>query len=131
VGSAARCAFTLGRGILNEIYYPRLDRANTRDMGFLVVAPGRGGFFSEEQHDAEHEIRQPEPGVPLYEVVSTDRQSRYRIEKCFLTDPDRDVVLQWTKFRVWGSQEGAPHSESRTPRPTLYVLLTPLRQQSG
>ncbi len=125
VGSAARCAFTLGRGILNEIYYPRLDRANTRDMGFLVVAPGRGGFFSEEQHDAEHEIRQPESGVPLYEVVSTDRQSRYRIEKCFLTDPDRDVVLQWTKFRVSGSQEGAPHSGSRTPRPALYVLLTP------
>jgi glucoamylase len=128
-GSAARCAVTIGRGIINEIYYPRLDRANTRDMGFLIAAEGDGGYFSEEQADADHQIRQPEPGVPLYEVISSDRQSRYRIHKRFLSDPDRDVVLQWTRFEVPGGTS-APHSRSR--RPDLYVLLNPhINNQGG
>ncbi|MCF7688862.1 MAG: hypothetical protein K9M98_02590 [Cephaloticoccus sp.] len=29
--------FTLSHGIVNEVYYPRLDRANIRDLGFIVT----------------------------------------------------------------------------------------------
>jgi glucoamylase len=32
-----RVWFTLSHGILNEIYYPRLDQACTRDQQFLVT----------------------------------------------------------------------------------------------
>ncbi|MBN9548479.1 MAG: glucan 1,4-alpha-glucosidase, partial [Alphaproteobacteria bacterium] len=46
--------FTISHGILNEIYYPRLDSACTRDMGLVVTGPG--GYFSEEKRDAAHTV---------------------------------------------------------------------------
>jgi glucoamylase len=38
VGTArgGRVWFTISHGILNEIYYPRIDLACTRDFGFLI-----------------------------------------------------------------------------------------------
>jgi glucoamylase len=115
--SAARCTFTLGRGILNEIYYPRLDSPNTRDMGLVIAA--EDGYFSEEQHDADHQICQPESGIPLYEVTSTDRRKAYKIHKRFVCDQDRDVILQWTKFSPLRLGRHA------LVNPSLYVLLNP------
>jgi len=29
--------FTISHGIVNEVYFPRVDQACTRDMGFLVT----------------------------------------------------------------------------------------------
>jgi len=37
--------FTLSHGILNEVYFPRVDQACTRDMGFIVT--NGLDFFSE------------------------------------------------------------------------------------
>jgi hypothetical protein len=37
----SRVWFTLGFGILNEVYYPRLDTPQIRDLGF-IVADGSG-----------------------------------------------------------------------------------------
>ena len=88
--------FTLSHGIFNEIYYPRVDLACTRDMG-LIVTDGRN-FFSEEKRHAHCAITPLAEGVPAYRVVNTCKQGRYRIEKEILTDPRRDVVLQQTCF---------------------------------
>src|ERR1700758_1608349 len=38
--SSSRVWFTLSHGILNEVYYPRLDHACLRDLG-LIVTDGR------------------------------------------------------------------------------------------
>jgi hypothetical protein len=46
VSRDSRVWFTLSHGILNEIYYPRVDHACTRDLGFIVT-DGRT-YFSEE-----------------------------------------------------------------------------------
>jgi glucoamylase len=48
--AASRVWFTLSHGILNEIYFPRLDQACTRDLG-LIVTDG-SEFFSEEKRHA-------------------------------------------------------------------------------
>ena len=45
----SRVWFTLSHGILNEIYYPRVDQACTRDFG-LIVTDGRGFFSEEKRH---------------------------------------------------------------------------------
>ncbi len=92
----SRVWFTISHGILNEIYYPRVDVACTRDMG-LLVADGKD-FFSEEKRHAQHEIHWLAEGVPAYHLVNTCQQGRYRIEKDILSDPQRDVVLQHTTF---------------------------------
>ena len=61
--------FTISHGILNEVYYPRLDSACTRDMGLIVTGPG--GCFSEEKRDAVHSLEPFEDGVPAYRLVNT------------------------------------------------------------
>ena len=76
--------FTLSHGILNEIYFPRVDQACTRDMGFIVT-DGRE-FFSEEKRHC------------IFEITNTENNGRYRIHKEVLTDPYRNVVLQAVRF---------------------------------
>ncbi|MCG6923012.1 MAG: glucan 1,4-alpha-glucosidase [Acidobacteria bacterium] len=108
----SRVWFTISHGILNEVYYPRVDRACTRDMG-MIVTDG-AGFFSEEKRSAAHEVSWLADGVPGYRIVSRCQEGRYRLEKEIITDPLRDVVLQSTRLTPPSGQNGDLH---------LYVLL--------
>lgn len=92
----SRVWFTVSHGILNEIYFPRVDQACTRDLG-LIVTDG-SSFFSEEKRDCEFKNLPIEPGVPLFQLTNTEMQGRYRIEKDVLTDPYRNVVVQKIRF---------------------------------
>jgi len=96
MNAASRVWFTLSHGIFNEIYYPRLDQACTRDMGMLVASSD--GFFSEEKRCCMHAVTLLAPGVPAYRLDNTCESGRYRIEKEIVTDPCREVVLQQTRF---------------------------------
>src|SRR6186997_2600630 len=60
VSRDSRVWFTLSHGILNEVYYPRVDHACTRDLGFIVCGPD--GYFSEEKRHAEHAVALFEDG---------------------------------------------------------------------
>ena len=88
--------FTLSHGIVNEIYFPRVDQACTRDLGLIVTDGAR--FFSEEKRNCTFENAPIEPGVPVYQLTSTHLQGRYRILKEVMTDPYRNVVLQKIRF---------------------------------
>ncbi len=88
--------FTLSHGILNEVYFPRVDQACTRDMGFIVTSGY--DFFSEEKRHCSFENRPFEPGIPAFELTNTEIGGRYRIHKEVLTDPYRNVVLQKVRF---------------------------------
>jgi glucoamylase len=96
VSRDSRVWFTLSHGILNEIYYPRVDHACTRDFGFIVTDGHT--YFSEEKRDARSETSQVAAGIPAYRIHNTSADGRYRIEKEILTDPWRDVVLQRVRF---------------------------------
>jgi len=96
VSRDSRVWFTLSHGILNEVYYPRVDQACTRDLGF-VVTDGQT-LFSEEKRNASSETSQVAAGIPAYRIRNTAVDGRYRIEKEVLTDPWRDVVLQRVRF---------------------------------
>ena len=73
---SSRVWFTLSHGILNEVYYPRLDQACLRDLG-LIVTDGRE-FVSEEKRDAVSRLEWLAPGVPAFRLVNTCREGRYR-----------------------------------------------------
>ena len=88
----SRVWFTISHGILNEIYFPRVDQACTRDLG-LLVTNGRD-FFSEEKRHCTFQNVPIEPGIPAYELTNTSIDGRYQIRKEILTDPWRSVVLQ-------------------------------------
>ena len=76
----SRVWFTLSHGILNEIYYPRVDQACTRDCGLVVTDGTPGGFFSEEKRDTVSELSRVEDGVPVFVLRNVCRQGRYTIE---------------------------------------------------
>src|SRR6059058_5140592 len=95
---SSRVWFTLSHGILNEIYYPRVDMACTRDLG-LLVTDGKS-FFSEEKRHCKFEVAPVEPGVPAFHLVNTELGGKYRIEKEIFADPHRNVVLQKIRFSV-------------------------------
>jgi glucoamylase len=92
----SRVWFTLSHGIMNEIYYPRLDRACLRDLG-LVVTDGHD-FMSEEKRETDSVSTWLAPGVPAYRFINTCKHGRYRIEKEILSDPRRETILQQTRF---------------------------------
>src|SRR5579872_3747691 len=95
--------FTISHGIVDEIYYPRVDQANTRDFGLLISDAGTAGdvqFFSEETRDTESVVHLLGSGVPGYRLVNRCRAERYEIVKTVVTDPERDVLLQRIRFRA-------------------------------
>ncbi len=96
--AASRIWFTISHGILNEIYYPRVDMACTRDLGFLVTGPD--GYFSEEKRDADHEVALLEEGTPAFRLTNTARDGRWRITKVIITDPHRETLLQEVTFEA-------------------------------
>jgi glucoamylase len=89
--------FTISHGIIDEVYYPRVDQANTRDLGLIVSADG---FFSEEKRDTTSVVHLISPGVPGYQLVNSCVHGRYVIEKTVITDPERDVLMMRTRFRA-------------------------------
>ena len=102
---SSRVWFTLSHGILNEIYYPRVDMACTRDLG-LLVTDGKS-FFSEEKRHCKFEVTPVEPGVPAFRLVNTELGEKYRIEKEIFADPHRNVVLQKINFAALNPAEKA------------------------
>ena len=116
----SRVSFTLSHGILNEVYFPRVDQACIRDLG-LIVTDG-SSFFSEEKRHCRFENLPLEPGVPVYQLTNTELHGRYRIEKEVFSDPYRNVVLQKIRFvPVKGTL-----SDYR-----LYALLSPHLANAG
>lgn len=106
--------YTISHGIINEVYFPRVDIANIRDLG-LIVTDGKE-FFSEEKRHAVHDYTTLYEGVPAGHIINTCEQGRYKIEKKIIADPRRNVILQETIFTPLIGKLEDYH---------LYVLLAP------
>jgi glucoamylase len=113
--TSCRIWFTLSHGIINEIYYPRVDQPNTRDLQFLIT-DGQS-FCHEEKRDLNHLIEYPDRDCLLYRLTNSEPQGRYRLVKHVLTDPHRSVLLVHTRLEVL--------DESLRGTLRLYALLAP------
>ncbi len=117
VGTAlgpARLWFTTGYGILNEVYYPRIDLPQIRDMGF-IVADGKGFWVEVKRHN-DYRADLPEPGIPALSIVHT--HPRFTLQLRIAPDPERDVLL--IEVALHGDESLHP-----------YVLLAPHLGGSG
>src|SRR5690242_18892269 len=85
----ARLWFTLGFGIVNEVYYPRVDIPQVHDLGTAVVGPE--GFWSEVKRNGNKALKLLACGVPAME--STHEHPRYRLRLRIAPDPRRDVLV--------------------------------------
>ncbi len=106
--------FTLGFGIVNEVYYPRVDIPQIRDLGF-IVGDGRG-FWVEVKRLQNYSLHLLAPGTPAVEIVH--EHARFTLKLRVTPDPDRDVLA--IEVDLAGDAELRP-----------YVLLAPRLGTSG
>src|SRR5512147_538829 len=77
--------FTASAGILNEVYYPTIDRPQIRDLQYLVT-DGESFFHDERRHLDTHLEPLAREALGL-RITNTDREGRYRILKEVIADP--------------------------------------------
>src|SRR6266702_900635 len=94
--ASSRVWFTVSHGTLNEIYYPTIDRPQTRDME-LLFTDGET-FFHEEKRDFTYDFHYVDSDAPAVRVVGSDPQGRYTVTKEFIADPHHSVVLMNVKI---------------------------------
>ena len=121
---SSRVWFTIGHGILNEVYWPRVDRPQIRDLGFIVADDD--GFWSEVKRDAEREVRCLEPGVPA--IIATHRHPRYTLTLRICADDHADVIH--VEARLDDARDAADPGRAAHPL-RLYPLLAPHLGFSG
>src|SRR5580658_4141627 len=86
---SSRLWFTIGGGIINEVYYPRVDLPQTRDLGFIV---GDGaGFWVEVKRLWQHTLELAAPGAPAVRIVH--RHARFQLSLRVTPCEHRDVLL--------------------------------------
>src|SRR5580700_11167628 len=94
--ASSRIWFTMSHGTLNEIYYPTIDRPQTRDME-LLFTDGES-FFHEEKRDINYDFKYVSKDAPAIKVVGNDPQGRYMVTKEIVADPHHSVVLMNVKI---------------------------------
>jgi glucoamylase len=92
VGCSLGCSrlwFTIGGGIINEVYYPRVDLPQIRDLGFIV---GDGaGFWVEVKRLWQYVLQLAAPGAPAVRIVH--RHERFELALRVVPCAHRDVLL--------------------------------------
>jgi glucoamylase len=112
--ASSRIWFTCSHGVLNEVYHPTIDRAQVRDMEFLVTDGET--FFHEEKRDLQSTFEYLHAEALGVRYVNRDPQGRYTLTKEIICDPHHSVVLN--HVRIEGDKE-------LLPRLKVYALLAP------
>lgn len=106
VGTAlatSRVWFTLAQGVVSEVYYPRIDIPQIRDIGF-IIADGEG-FWCELRRHAGYSVEWVEDDIPA--AIVTHRHPRFTFVLKVCADPYRDVLL--LDFELTGDAALTPH----------------------
>jgi glucoamylase len=92
VGTAlgtSRLWFTVAQGIITEVYYPRPDIPQLKDMGF-IVADG-AGFWAEVRRLDDYTVMWHDEAIPA--ITITHYHARFTLTLRICADPERDVLL--------------------------------------
>lgn len=81
--------FTTGRGIVTEVFYPRIDIPQIRDLGFVIA--DNQGFWQELKTLPEPQLELDNPQIPLPILHHHHPRFDFTFKVC--TDPERDVLL--------------------------------------
>lgn len=111
---SSRVWFTIGGGIVTEIFYPHVDTPQIRDLGF-IVADGEG-FWHEVKRSDSAVVESVAAGIPAYRI--THRHARFVLSLRIVADPHRDVIVVETQLDAADTMR-------------LYALLAPhLRERA-
>jgi glucoamylase len=118
--SASRVWFTTWNGIVTEVYYPRVDRPQIRDLQYLI-SDGQSFLHAENRELVTKTERMGKHGLG-YRICNSDPQGRYTITKEVISDPHLSCILQQTQVT------GDPSILSKLQ---IYALCAPHLDVSG
>src|SRR6185437_14522091 len=101
---------TVAQGIVTEVFYPTVDRAQVGDLQFLVS--DGNGFFSEQKTDTNYTVAYADEGMAVH-ITGTEKAGKYSYDQWIVTDPDAPVVRVHTTLH-WNE-----------PGMQLYILFKP------
>jgi glucoamylase len=93
--TSSKLWWTVSHGIVNELYYPTIDRPQVRDLE-LMITDGET-FIHEEKRDLEHTFEYIHVGAPGVLITNRDRGGRYSLTKQIISDPHAPVLLMRVK----------------------------------
>jgi glucoamylase len=92
---------TVADGVLSEIYYPTLDRAQTKDTQIMLLV---GKTLLEERKDFHHVVRRY-PKSLAFHITSTNDAYQIKIEKDFILDPKRSALVAYYNITLATAQD--------------------------
>ena len=100
----SRIWFTLAQGIVTEVFYPRIDIPQIKDLGFLIADDK--GFWVELRRLGNYEVRQPHLGGSAVEIVHRHQRFTFTLRIC--PAPWRDVLA--LQFKLEGDEALRPYA---------------------
>jgi glucoamylase len=95
---SSRLWFTIAEGIVTEVYYPRIDIPQIKDLGFIIADDC--GFWVELRRLGNYNVALPKPGVPAVEIVHRHPRFVFTLQVC--PSQWRDVLL--LRYRLEGDE---------------------------
>ncbi len=112
--ASSRIWFTLAAGIVSEVYYPTIDRPQTRDLQYLIT-DGKT-FFHDERRHLKYKLEQIAGNALGYRLTNTNHEQGYRLLKEVISDPHQPCLLVNTRFEA---------EDGSIDRLRLFALLAP------
>ncbi len=100
----SRLWFTIAEGIVTEIYYPRIDIPQIKDLGFIIADDN--GFWVELRQLRNYEIKQPNPGIPAVTIAHHHPRFTFTLQIC--PSQCRDVLL--LRYQLEGDESLKPYA---------------------
>jgi glucoamylase len=110
----SRVWYTIGQGILTEIYYPTIDSPQIRDLQYLITDGET--FFHEERRDLDPKVERLSRQGLGYRVTSSDPSGLYVVRKEIIANPHLPCVMQHTEITG---------NEATLARLRIYALCAP------
>lgn len=85
----SRLWFTVAQGIVTEVYYPRPDIPQLKDLGFIVA--DTQGFWIELRRLGQYSVEWHDGAIPA--ITVTHSHPRFTLSLRICVDPERDVLL--------------------------------------
>jgi glucoamylase len=101
---SSRLWFTVAEGIVTEVYWPRIDIPQIKDLGF-IIADDRG-FWVEVRRLLDYRVTLPSPGVPAIEIEHRHARFVFTLRVC--PSQRRDVLL--IRYRLVGDASLRPYA---------------------
>src|SRR5512135_2347797 len=86
---ASRLWFSVAQGIVSEVYYPRIDIPQLKDLGFIVADDL--GFWWEVRQLPGYTLEFVAPGIPALTIRHEHARFSFSLRIC--PDPQRDALL--------------------------------------